>query len=61
MKEAFESGIQRWYQGISSSYNRYPDEKGTERKNVPASLIAFHQSSAVTTVTPMKRGLKAMQ
>ena len=37
-------------------YNRYPDEKGTER-------LLFAMSTAapvkVTTVTPMKRGLKA--
>ena len=35
-------------------YNRYPDEKGTERasKHRPKALLM------VTTVTPMKRGLK---
>ena len=37
-------------------YNRYPDEKGTE--SLSASLgNAYHFS--VTTVAPMKRGLKA--
>ena len=37
-----------------SCYNRYPDEKGTE------SLLdlPFKQPHIVTTVTPMKRGLK---
>ena len=36
-------------------YNRYPDEKGTERK------LRHHLDFApcpVTTATPMKRGLK---
>ena len=32
------------------SYNRYPDEKGTE---------TLWTTMGVTTVTPMKRGLKA--
>ena len=37
-------------------YNRYPDEKGTER---PLQMTAHTISSIpVTTVTPMKRGLK---
>ena len=39
----------------SLRYNRYPDEKGTERLH-----NTCHAASApfVTTVTPMKRGLK---
>ena len=42
---------------VSTSYNRYPDEKGTE------SLDAFQEvlnEYVVTTVTPMKRGLKVL-
>ena len=39
----------------NNSYNRYPDEKGTER--TMSTLFAFCLES-VTTVTPMKRGLK---
>ena len=41
------------------SYNRYPDEKGTERYRIPRDPLKPKQRlSAVTTVTPMKRGLK---
>ena len=36
-------------------YNRYPDEKGTERGEGEA---LASQLTRVTTVTPMKRGLK---
>ena len=39
-------------------YNRYPDEKGTERLWFFLRLARF---SLVTTVTPMKRGLKESQ
>ena len=39
------------------SYNRYPDEKGTERRFTNFTRVA---SRGVTTVTPMKRGLKAL-
>ena len=38
-------------------YNRFPDEKGTESFRVDAALWRCYQP--VTTVTPMKRGLKA--
>ena len=41
---------------VLSCYNRYPDEKGTERFAVAVVLADF---TRVTTVTPMKRGLKA--
>ena len=37
------------------SYNRYPDEKGTESPDPLSYPPPLH---AVTTVTPMKRGLK---
>ena len=37
------------------SYNRYPDEKGTERTYIPNRLTPLFP---VTTATPMKRGLK---
>ena len=36
-------------------YNRYPDEKGTERRLCEPTVDS---PVAVTTVTPMKRGLK---
>ena len=35
-------------------YNRYPDEKGTESVHI----VAVSLQPLVTTVTPMKRGLK---
>ena len=38
-------------------YNRYPDEKGTER--VPPTLDG--RPCQVTTATPMKRGLKVIE
>ena len=38
-----------------ASYNRYPDEKGTESSTVSLSTCSL---IGVTTVTPMKRGLK---
>ena len=38
-----------------SSYNRYPDEKGTERATNSRVMVP---RVPVTTVTPMKRGLK---
>ena len=38
-------------------YNRYPDEKGTE-SIIHATLLSFVRE--VTTVTPMKRGLKGL-
>ena len=37
------------------SYNRYPDEKGTERFQC---VLMFAFQADVTTVSPMKRGLK---
>ena len=40
---------------VLSSYNRYPDEKGTERINKKDDI---KKTLGVTTVTPMKRGLK---
>ena len=41
-----------------TGYNRFPDEKGTERlKQVISPTKKF--SSQVTIVSPMKRGLKA--
>ncbi len=39
-----------------SSYNRFPDEKGTERL---ANTGGAKREKQVTTVSPMKRGLKA--
>ena len=36
------------------SYNRYPDEKGTERLRMGTVM----EIDRVTTVSPMKRGLK---
>ena len=39
------------------SYNRYPDEKGTESRRTDK---ARWQPVGVTTVTPMKRGLKVL-
>ena len=36
-------------------YNHYPDEKGTER-SIPEMISVIQ--IAVTTITPMKRGLK---
>ena len=38
------------------SYNRYPDEKGTES----ATERSKRDGHLVTTVTPMKRGLKVI-
>ena len=40
-----------------TGYNRYPDEKGTESLYVGAMPVRPSESM-VTTVTPMKRGLK---
>ena len=40
-----------------TSYNRYPDEKGTESRMIDSALFD-KTSTKVTTVTPMKRGLK---
>ena len=45
----------RSWQMCCKGYNRYPDEKGTERI---ASRATRHRRHQVTTVTPMKRGLK---
>ena len=39
----------------AQSYNRYPDEKGTESD---ISCARCGRKYKVTTVTPMKRGLK---
>ena len=39
----------------SESYNRFPDEKGTERPN--RWIISY----SVTIVSPMKRGLKELR
>ena len=39
------------------SYNRYPDEKGTER--IYCRVICLRRI-IVTTATPMKRGLKVI-
>ena len=36
-------------------YNRFPDEKGTERSS---SALKSSRLMSVTTVSPMKRGLK---
>ena len=36
-------------------YNRFPDEKGTERLLIP---LFLHHPPLVTIVSPMKRGLK---
>ena len=41
--------------GIQPSYNRFPDEKGTERSLCVSPSLP---SCYVTTVSPMKRGLK---
>ena len=41
-----------------SSYNRYPDEKGTERATNSRVMVP---RVPVTTVTPMKRGLKGSE
>ena len=38
-------------------YNRYPDEKGTESRRI-IRLNSLNPRAEVTTVTPMKRGLK---
>ena len=38
-------------------YNRYPDEKGTESLTI-TETVATDTQAEVTTVTPMKRGLK---
>ena len=44
---------------MNRSYNRYPDEKGTESWLSDAGVSTLvPNDSAVTTVTPMKRGLK---
>ena len=40
---------------MAVGYNRYPDEKGTE-SSLAGALQRY--SPPVTTVTPMKRGLK---
>ena len=52
LKEYSKSHLQQQRQ----RYNRFPDEKGTERH-----IITLHGTSGeiVTTVSPMKRGLKA--
>ena len=57
-----EKGTESLRQGLqlrlpSPCYNRYPDEKGTERE-----LLRWEQffETGVTTVTPMKRGLKVV-
>ena len=42
---------------MNKSYNRYPDEKGTESFRDKG----FGHLEQVTTVTPMKRGLKGDQ
>ena len=44
--------------GAGTSYNRYPDEKGTESHSTRLRLRGLARGASVTTVTPMKRGLK---
>ena len=41
------------------SYNRYPDEKGTESHNAESRISKLPPH--VTTVSPMKRGLKVIE
>ena len=57
-----EKGTERHPESHADSrgtgYNRYPDEKGTERLII---CICDDQRKDVTTVTPMKRGLKASE
>ena len=43
------------------SYNRYPDEKGTERRTTVTPNFDDITANGVTTVTPMKRGLKGKE
>ena len=55
-----EKGTERWQvirdaRERQESYNRYPDEKGTESCRTESWHVHL---SRVTTVTPMKRGLK---
>ncbi len=52
-----ESTIAQFQEWRQMSYNRFPDEKGTERKRVAAPPPSIMK---VTTVSPMKRGLKVL-
>ena len=55
MKRGLKVKLNRADSKVLKRYNRYPDEKGTESEQTAE---AEGPLSAVTTVTPMKRGLK---
>ena len=55
MKRGLKANLHIATRFLIDGYNRYPDEKGTERSIVEQH---FKDEADVTTVTPMKRGLK---
>ncbi len=55
MKRGLKEQLQVVCMGQISGYNRFPDEKGTERRT---KFLITGSCSIVTTVSPMKRGLK---
>ena len=58
MKRGLKANTEPSLFNQSGGYNRYPDEKGTERQIKELPDI---DSDRVTTVTPMKRGLKGQR
>ena len=61
MKRGLKEGTVSNLKTAAFSYNRYPDEKGTESLVPDAENPLLPTSSRVTTVTPMKRGLKVIR
>ena len=55
MKRGLKAGLSSGMTACCCSYNRFPDEKGTERE---AGLNPVLADKEVTIVSPMKRGLK---
>ena len=57
MKRGLKAGVRDRERGSPTGYNRFPDEKGTERRYFEKWQARMRR---VTTVSPMKRGLKVL-